>query len=222
MYEPVALPLRRSPRQTLHHLWAPKLRRIVMLTGLSQLRLWVMLEAHPGVTRYCERPILANGTDGADGIKGKAGADGMDASPFADFWAARDAVPVWLRLVDSTEQPASPLAALPTDIELISDNELERHRVWIRNWLSLLPYLSTTTPPGLPALQIQVVKAVGEGATFDEIERGFPGTDPVLTRTALIAALHQGLLVSDDLQHRPWDRLTHLRATLGRDCRAPQ
>ena len=43
MVEPVALPVQRSPKQTLHHVWAPKLCRIVMLTGQDQLHLWAML-----------------------------------------------------------------------------------------------------------------------------------------------------------------------------------
>lgn len=209
MIEPVGLPLQRSPRQTLHHVWAPKLRRIVMLTGLDQLHLWAMLEAHPGVTKYCERP---------------GPPDAAVAIPVADFWATRDGTPIWLRLVDAPEDTAASPApsAADTHIELINPNELERHRVWIRNWLSLLPYLSTTSPLGLESLQAQVVEAVGDGAAFDEIERRFPRTDPVLTRTALIAGLHQGLLVSDDLQRRPWDRLTHVRTATRRDRHAPQ
>lgn len=209
MIEPVALPIQRSPRQTLHHVWAPKLRRIVMLTGLNQLHLWAMLEAHPGVTKYCERP---------------GPADAAGASPIADFWATRDAAPIWLRLIDTPGDTEGPPAAAPADagVELISPDELARHRVWIRNWLSLLPYLSAACALGLESLQAQVVQAAGDGANFDEIERRFPHTDPVLTRTALIAALHQGLLVSEDLQRRPWDGLTHVRAVSRRDRHAPQ
>lgn len=209
MIEPVALPLQRSPGQTLHHVWAPKLRRIVMLTGLNQLHLWAMLEAHPGVTRYCERP---------------ASPDAAQAFPVADFWATRDGTPIWLRLAETPEDTAAPLTSVPADagVELISPDELQRHRVWIRNWLSLLPYLSTTRPQGLESLQTQVMEAAGDGTTFDEIEHRFPHTDPVLTRTALIAALHQGRLVSDDLQHRPWDRSTQVRPASRRDRHASQ
>ena len=51
MYEPTALPLQRLPRQSLHHVWAPKLGRIAMFTSQQQLHLWTMLEAHPAVIR---------------------------------------------------------------------------------------------------------------------------------------------------------------------------
>lgn len=198
MVEPVALPVQRSPRQTLHHVWAPKLRRIVMLTGQDQLHLWAMLEAHPGVTKYCERP---------------ASPDAAQAFPAADFWAIRDGTDTWLRLVEAPADDAVSLARATSDegVDLISPDELKRHRVWIRNWLSLLPYLSTTGTLGLESLKAQVVAAAGrEDATFDEIERQLGHADPVLTRTAVIAALHAGLLVSEDLQHRPWDRSTRV------------
>jgi len=209
MVEPVTLPVQRSPRQTLHHVWAPKLRRIVMLTGQAQLHLWAMLEAHPGVTQYCERP---------------ASPEAAQALPFADFWAIRDGSPIWLRLAEVPVDGAASIdcGTSHEGVELISPEELKRHRVWIRNWLSLLPYLSTTSPIGLEALKGQVVEVAGNKSTFDEIERHFGQTDSVLTRTAVIAALHAGLLVSQDLQHKPWDRSTRVCRTPPRDRHAPQ
>ena len=45
---------------------------------------------------------------------------------------------------------------------------------------------------------------------FDDLERQFSATDPLLVRTAVIAALHQGLLVSQDLQHQQWGRSTRV------------
>ena len=209
MIEPVALPIERSPRQTLHHVWAPKLRRIVMLTGQAQLHLWAMLEAHPGVTLYCERP---------------ASPDAAPVLPIADFWAIRDGSPCWLRLAEASSEGAASLdrATSHEGVDLISPDELKRHRVWIRNWLSLVPYLSTTSPIGLEALKGQVVEVAGNESTFDEIERHFAQTDSVLTRTAVIAALHAGLLVSQDLQHKPWDRSTRVCRVSTRDRHAPK
>ena len=46
MDEPVSLELERLPRQTLHHAWAPKLGRLIVLSSVGQLWLWAMLEAH--------------------------------------------------------------------------------------------------------------------------------------------------------------------------------
>ena len=209
MIEPVALPVQRSPRQTLHHVWAPKLRRIVMLTGQDQLHLWAMLEAHPGVTKYCERPAFS---------------DAAQVVPEADFWVIRGGSPRWLRLAQAPVEGAVSFdrATSHEGIDLISPDELKSHRVWIRNWLSLLPYLSTTSPIGLESLKGQVVEVAGNESTFDEIERHLVQTDSVLTRTAVIAALHAGLLVSQDLQHKPWDRSTRVCRASPRDRHAPK
>ena len=98
MVGPVTLPVQRSPRQTLHHVWAPKLRRIVMLTGQAQLHLWAMLEAHPGVTQYCERP---------------ASPEAAQALPFATFGRSATGAPfgcasqkcLWKALLPSIASP---------------------------------------------------------------------------------------------------------------------
>lgn len=42
MTDPITLPVKRFPKQTLHHVWAPKLNRTVVLVGRDQLHLWVM------------------------------------------------------------------------------------------------------------------------------------------------------------------------------------
>ena len=181
-----------------------------MLTGRDQLHLWAMLEAHPAVTSYCERP---------------ASPDTEQALPVADFWALRDGTATWLRLAQAHADNMASLATVSSHdgFEMISPDELKRHRVWIRNWLSLLPYLSTTSPLGLQTLKTQVLEAAGrEDATFDEIERQLGPTDPVLTRTAVIAALHEGLLISEELQHRPWDRSTRVCRASPRRRHAPQ
>jgi hypothetical protein len=207
--EPVARPIERGPKQTLHHVWAPKLRRIVMLTGQGQLDLWAMLEAHPGVSRYCERPASPNAALSV---------------PAADFWALRDGTPVWLRLQDppADDQASRTLDVCDDGIELISPDELKRHRIWIRNWLSLLPYLSAASPVVLDSLKAQVVEQAGSEATLDDLEQHFAQTDAVLTRTAVVAALHEGLLTSEDLQHRPWDRTIRVCRTSRQVPHAPK
>ena len=95
MTEPIAAPVQRSPKQTLYHTWAPKLGRTIVFTGRDQLHLWVMLEAHLAVTRYCERPTWS---------------DGSGPCPSADFWALRDGNPVWLVV---QEEPSSELTFAP-------------------------------------------------------------------------------------------------------------
>ena len=197
MAEPIALPVKRLPKQTLHHVWAPKLNRPVVLAGRDLLHLWVMLEAHPAVSRYCERPTWPDETE---------------AAPEPDFWALRGGAAVWLALGNAPQcEPsvARPPAVLPT-VEWIRAEALDEHRVWIQNWLSLLPYLNSTGTPALESQVTSVVQAVGANTCFDELERQLSTTEPLLVRTAAITALHRGLLVSEDLKHKQWDRFTRI------------
>jgi hypothetical protein len=187
--EPVPLELERLPRQTLHHAWAPKLGRLIVLSSVGQLWLWALLEAHPGVTRYCERP----------GLPGHE-ADG----PCADFWALRDGQLVWLAL--RAQGPAEEAPPFPADpaVVAVTGDELDRHRIWITNWLSLLPYLSDVTASELEALREPVEGFFSHEASFEEAERHFAELDPVLVRTAVVAGLHQGRLYSAELLVRDW------------------
>ncbi len=192
MFEPIALPLHRLPKQTLHHVWAPKLKRPVLLTSQGQLRLWAMLEANPSVNRYCERPSWP----------AECG-----PRPALDFWVLREHQPVWLASEElaSTLPIQDPCQQQGIVVQSVTANDLDSHRVWIQNWLSLLPYLSATSSLNLDHLGKQVVEFFTRESSFDDAERHFARDDGVLVRTAVIAQLHAGRLFSGDLLTRPWD-----------------
>ena len=207
--EPSALPLQRLPKQTLHHAWAPKVGRTVAFTGRAQLHLWTMLEANPAVTRYCERP---------------AWPEECEPRPSIDFWALRDGMPVCLSLQesappDTVEEPRLPFGLI---VQTITARELDSHRVWIQNWLSLLPYLSTASSLNLDTMRTPVIEFFASEASFDDAERHFANIDPVLVRTAVISELHRGRLFSHDLIARPWDRHTRVVRASPRTHDAPQ
>ena len=107
-------------------------------------------------------------------------------------------------------------------VEVIFDDELDRHRTWIQNWLSLLPYLSATASVDLDSLSGSVVEFFAREASFDDAERHFVHLDPVLVRTAVIAGLHQGRLFSNDLLAKPWDRHTRTVRVSSQALNAPQ
>ena len=212
MIEPSPLALNRLPRQTLHHAWAPKLGRVIMLNSTAQLGLWALLEAHPGVTRYCERPSWPGDEE---------------PSPAPDFWALRDGKPVWLAL--RQEAPAAaegegeePSPAEASGVQTITADELDRHRVWIANWLSLLPYLGVDAWPELESLREPVADFFRQEASFDDAERHFARLDPVLVRTAVVVGLHQGHLYSAELLVRPWDGRTRVTRCPPHVSHAPQ
>ena len=83
-------------------------------------------------------------------------------------------------------------------------------------------YLGPAGTLDLGALFTPVVQAVRHDTCIDDIEQLFPTTEPLLVRTAVIAALHRGLLLSDELQHKPWSRFTRVTRTPHRGPHAAQ
>ncbi len=205
MAEPTPLPVQRLATQTLHHVWSPKLNRPVVFTDRSQLHLWTMLEANPSVSRYCERPTWP-----AD----------CGPRPAIDFWALRDGRPVWLALGAKTAPVASADAMQATSAEpgepggpavtTVAIEELDRHRIWIQNWLSLLPYLNLKRELQLDSLSPALLAFFAREASFEEAEQHFAQKDPVFVRAAAILELHRGRLFSADLLAGPWGRRTRI------------
>jgi hypothetical protein len=197
MTDPIPLPVRRLPKQTLHHVWAPKLRRPIAFSSVAQVRLWVMLEANPDVTNYCERPALS-----AE----------QETEPIADFWVKRDGTEQWLVLGGDVDhfglQVTDGSTRTAPCTEIIPAVELDRHRIWIQNWMSLLPYLTTGSHLIDPTFRDQVIRFFDREATLEEAELHFSRNDPVLVRTAVIAGLHGGQLASTDLIESPVSRNT--------------
>lgn len=209
MCEPVSAPVRRLRGQTLSHVWSPKCGRTLILTSASQVRLWVMLEANPQVSRICERPIRL------------ASPEPHSSEQHADFWTVRSGVATWLLIgddkcdpIDSPEQDATESRELlPPDVLRVSQDEIDSHQVWIRNWLTLLPYLCTASALTLHSLRGEVLQFCRDGATLEDAELTLAKRDPVLVRTAAIAELHAGGLFCEELTKRPWDRSIFLSRT---------
>jgi len=158
MSQPEPLPVSRRPKQTLHHVWSPKLQRPLVLTSRGQVRLWVMLEANPTVATYCERPGLGSDHQGL-------GAD----------WVLREGRTQWLALGEQSEPlPAEDASAnTSTFIQIISTAELDQYRVWIQNWMSLLPYLNAGKRLIDAALASTVIGFFEREASFVELEQHF-------------------------------------------------
>jgi hypothetical protein len=77
---------------------------------------------------YCERPGVGSDDHGLS----------------ADFWVRREGRPQWLALGEQSEpMPAEDASANTSNfIQITSTADLDEYRVWIQNWMSLLPYLN--------------------------------------------------------------------------------
>lgn len=156
-----------------------------------------MLEAHPGVTQYCERPAttLINGRE-----------------RLVDFWLMKNGRERWFVISADGEDPldiefsgAKPKNINSRNIEVLSPQSFVEHEVWIDNWLSILPYLASNASLVDSELIAQVMAQCHEPTTLLAIEANYPHHDPMLVRSAVFMAVHGGELLGVDLAGRRWD-----------------
>src|SRR5450631_3849928 len=92
LFRPLALPAGAARRGGGG--FSPKLARRLGLSSYEAWRCWLMLEANPAVSSFCERPARISGP----------------ASPILDFWVAlpdRPASEFWL-VVDDLHETSTP------------------------------------------------------------------------------------------------------------------
>ena len=162
-----------------------------------------MLEAHPGVTQYCERPAIAV-------IDGK--------ERLVDFWLKMDGRERWFVISTDAETSlniefsgAKPKNINSRHIEVLSPQSFAEHEIWIDNWLSILPYLASNASLVTPELIAQVAAQCHEPTYLQTLESGNPLHDPVLVRSAVFMAAHSGVLLGVDLAARRWDMQSQFR-----------
>jgi len=121
--------------------FSPKIGRRLSLGSYDAYRTWLVIEANPSITTFCERPALVEGTSGAviDFWVQLRGA------PAGEFWLIeprRPRLPPTESSDYELELMPSRLHGLPTRQILQAD--LSSWDVPIANWGRIVPYL---TPP---------------------------------------------------------------------------
>jgi len=140
-----------------------------------------------------------------------------------DFWANKADHWEWITLnPDTITSPDADTGPICPDIpvRVIDANELDRHQIWIRNWMSLLPYLTSGGRLISPSFGRQVASLFANEASFLEAEQDLSQNDPVLVRTAVILGLHTGVLSSPTLYSETWSMQTRIRLASSGDNRA--
>ncbi|WP_176060121.1 hypothetical protein [Paraburkholderia sp. BCC1876] len=198
-YRPIALD---RPRGA-HRLEAFSLKadRRLTLYRQSAFEQWVILEADPAVTAFCERPGFIQ----AEGKR-----------YLADFWARYFDRQELVILFDSiSESPAKPDTVLDKAglaLRSVQSSEIAASRVWIANWKRMLPCLVATRGLIPPSLSSAIERFVARPHRLLSIEREFTTGDPVLVRSAVFGLLHAGRVQAPELRTHELSLLTEFVA----------
>ena len=180
----------RPPYLHRYDLFSPKLSRRLTLFSWNAVLLWTMIESHPAIKQFCERPGLVH-------VHGDW--------RLADFWVQRDGRSEFLLLEHSPLQNLVGVAPrLESDLGLrartVLDEELEAHATWIKNWQQILPYLVSNRSFVEPRQLNRILSFCQVPQMLVNIERAELPGDPVITRTAVFELVRQGKLSAEDLQ----------------------
>lgn len=197
--QPIALD---RPRGA-HRLEAFSLKagRRLTLYRESALEQWVMLEADPAVTAFCERP------------------------GFVQSGAKLYLVDFWVRYVDRQElvilfdsdaelvlEPPVILDSSRLTVRSIQPSDIAASRAWIGNWKRMLPCLVATRGLVPPLLSNEIERFVARPHRLLSIEREFTTGDPILVRAAVFGLLHAGRVQAPELRAHELSLLTEFVA----------
>ena len=161
--------------------FSPKLGRRLRFYNWSTFRLWLLLEADPGVRMFCERPgYLQTST----------------STLLAAFWARYDDRREILLLApsgDAVEVRCSGAETFlpPTvPVRVVDSTELAAARVWTDNWERMLHLITANKKLLSSTLCDGIVRFVSSTTQLCTIERAFSTGDPILVRAAVFSLLH--------------------------------
>ena len=198
-FQPIALD---RPRGA-HHLevFSLKADRRLTLYRESAVEQWVILEADPAVTAFCERPGFIQS-------EGKR--------YLADFWVRYFDRKELVILFDSPSEPSvKPGVALHNaglTVRSVQSSEIAASRAWIANWKRMLPCLVATRGLVPPSLSDAIERFVARPHRLLSIESEFTTGDPVLVRAAVFGLLHAGRVQAPELRAHELSLLTEFVA----------
>ncbi len=171
--------------------FSPKLGRRLQCFGEEAYGQWICLEADPAVETFCERPVELELTDGS-------------RRP-ADFWVRHDDVEMLL-IIDGESNALT----MPN-----GDTELAAARIWIGNWMRMLPCMISSRQVIPKSMVNSVLKFISEPMPLSRIEQEFSIGDPTLIRAVVFSLLHAGQLQSPQLHTETLSYLTRFQPARG-------
>lgn len=169
--------------------YSPKLGRRLKCFGEEVFAQWICLEADPSVETFCERPVYLGLANGSKRV--------------ADFWA-RKVDNEMLLIVDWEEHaPTFTIGDIELPVLAVPAAEIAAARIWIDNWMRMLPCITSCREVIPKSLTNSVLKFVSAPMSLSRIEQEFSTGDPSLVRAAVFSLLHQGKLQSTELRTDP-------------------
>ena len=177
--------------------FSPKLARRLSLGSYDAWRCWIALEANPGVTSFCERPLRFAGRNSAMidfWVQLRGTTD-------AEFWL------LWNPRVDADTPDTSPEATAIAarkrlhdhPVRLITPEIIASWEVPVANWAQIVPALVSYRRYRKPLLEQSIVVQLAQSTALDELIKHFGHDDPDEVAASLYWLLALGRVRSPDL-----------------------
>ena len=197
-FEPLPMPAGATRRRL--EVFSPKLGRRLSLSSYDQWRCWLIIEANPAITTFCERPMRVAG----------------GGSAIVDFWVelrADAAGEFWL-LVDSEPEDMEdkpPRALQGRQVRLITPALLASLAIPLTNWAQILPYLVSYRNDRDPVLEQALVVEARTSTTLGELLDRFQEHDADTVEAGLFWLVAGGRVESPDLAAAALTRQSRFR-----------
>ena len=168
--------------------FSPKLDRTICTFDYVGLEQWARLEADPSVTSFCERP---------------ARLDTDDTGHLIDFWVQHRDREEMLVIDRSGGADAMPQTASGVRLRIVPPAELVAARVWIANWLRMIPTINATRKLLTKTLLDSAAARLRAPMPLAHIEHELSIGDPAVVRGALFELLRTARLSAPSLHTQP-------------------
>lgn len=202
-FEPLPLPAGASRRRL--EVFSPKLGRRLSLGSYDQWRCWLLAEANPAVTSFCERPGRVAGA-------GSALIDfwvQLRQHPAGEFWRfVGEAVEPDVSSAPMLDAPAS-LRGLP--VRRLTSALLASLEIPLSNWAQILPFLVSYRNQRDALLEQSIVVELRAWTSLDDLFERFQEHDSGALMASVFWLLATGRIDSPDLAAAALTRATRFR-----------
>ena len=175
--------------------FSPKLDRGLTLFSRRHVDYWILLEVDPDVRSFCERPA-------------ELPSYGTSKKRLVDFSVERKGVVEYVLLVDAVPDAHEFIVPDGCQLRFVEFATLHERAIFIANWRSMLPYITTYRRWLKKADLKRTVAHSDRSMPLAELQALVSRTDPGNARALIFAAILKGLLRAPSLHLIQWDLST--------------